>query len=778
MEQYNLYMGQERLLPLIKLKGSVLFPKTRSAYDVERIPAVIAMEDPSKIGSLVFVSTQQEESKEKVDDVYKTGTVATIEKIIRLDDARSRVILTGLERGFITFFHNNPPFYDVEFENFKDEEVSINQEELHSLLGLARTSFESYIRHLNIRTDDLNFVKTSEDISIISYKIASNVLTTDIQSKQIILEETNPVVRLRRIVILIQQELEKLIVQREVLVNVRSNVDKHQKEYYLREHLKVIKEQLGEKEPTNDFDNYEARILRLNASEDVKERLTKEFLKLKRIPGTSQEASVVREYLDLVLDLPWGSKTEENDNLKNSEAVLEQDHYGLTKVKERIVEFLAVRNKTKGLNAPILCLVGPPGVGKTSIAKSIAKSLNREYVRISLGGLHDESEIRGHRKTYLGAMPGRVIGAIRQSKKDNPMILFDELDKIGISHRGDPASALLEVLDKEQNKTFRDNYVEVPYDISDVMFVCTANTLDGIPPALRDRLDIIQLSSYTFQEKKEIAKKYLIPKQMKEHALEENQLCITDKTLSDIINYYTKEAGVRQLERQIETLCRKTVKKTIDDENIDNITIDTSELKDYLGKKKFRLRKAGEEAEVGIVNGLAYTAFGGDTLSIEVNKARGKGSLKLTGNVGKVMDESATAAFSFIRSNCESLGIDHDFYRKIDMHIHIPEGAIPKDGPSAGVTMATAMVSTLSERPVKSDVAMTGEITIRGKVLPIGGLKEKVLAAKAAGIKTVILPVDNESDLSEIEDYAKEGLDFVLATNIHQVLEHALVQVN
>ena len=767
-------MNQDKL-PLIKLNGSVLFPETLGIYEVERSAAVIALENPDKQGSLVFVATQTQHTVASGENVYHIGTVARIENVVRLSATQAKLQLVGLQRGVITDFEHRPPVLVVGYNALPDDEVALNQADFDASLQLARTSFESYIRHMGKISPDLGFVKNSQDLGAISYKMMGGIVSTDVLSKQRVLEESNPVSRLRLAVIMIQKELEKLLVQKEVMTNVRSNVEKHQKEYYLREHMKVIKEQLGEQENDPEPDEYAARIHDLSAGEEVKDKLNKELAKLKRISPTSQESSVVREYLDLVLDLPWGTKTTENTDLANSELVLEEDHYGLTKVKERIVEFLAVRHKTQGLNAPILCLVGPPGVGKTSIAKSIAKALNREYVRISLGGLHDESEIRGHRKTYLGSMPGRVIGALRQAKKDNPMILFDELDKISTSHRGDPASALLEVLDKEQNKTFRDNYLEVPYDISDAMFVCTANTLEGIPAALRDRLDIIQLSSYTFQEKKEIAKKYLLPKQMKDHALTDGQLTLTEPALEAIINYYTKEAGVRQLERQIETLCRKTVRKSVGFGEEFALTVDQTCLDEYLGKPKYRLRKTTDHAEVGIVNGLAYTAFGGDTLSIEVNKARGKGGLKLTGNVGKVMDESATAAYSYIRSNCEALGVDHDFYRKLDLHIHIPEGAIPKDGPSAGITMTTAMVSVLTDAPVRNDVGMTGEITIRGKVLPIGGLKEKVLAAKAAGIKTVILPADNESDLSEIEDYAKEGLDFVLATDISQVLTHALV---
>ncbi|MCL1936504.1 MAG: endopeptidase La [Defluviitaleaceae bacterium] len=761
---------EKNKLTLIKIQGRVLFPKISAQIEVEITEDIFGFEEFDE-EIPVFVSTKIENlenhNKNVNIDFFETGVIATIIKSTKVTDKLYRLSFIANDKARV--INITKDYVDVEIlEDIKDIEIS--EDEKAVLLNLAKSNFESYSRYSRVSAEDFEYVKNSNDISSLTYRIVYGI-NADVKSKQEILEDNNPLTRLKSSIILIQRELEKMLIGREILSNVKVNVEKHQKEYYLREHMKVIKEQLGEKD--GDFEEYQKLINNLKADEIVKEKLNKELSKLRRIPNTSQESSIVREYLDLVLELPWGDKTTENNDIKNAENILDEDHFGLIKVKERILEFLAVRNKTNGLNAPIICLVGPPGVGKTSIAKSIAKALNRKYVRISLGGLHDESEIRGHRKTYLGSMPGRIIAAIRQAKKDNPLVLLDELDKISSSHRGDPTSALLEVLDKEQNITFRDNYVEVPYNISDILFICTANTLDGIPPALKDRLDIIQLSSYTFKEKREIANNYLIKKQIENHGIEDDFLVIENSALDDIINYYTKEAGVRQLERQIESICRKVVKKSL--ENNEKITINTDNLADYLGKRKFRIRKVKDVSEVGIVNGLAYTYFGGDTLSVEVNKSSGRGKLKLTGNVGKVMDESATAAFSFIRSNCSTLGINEDFYRKIDMHIHIPEGATPKDGPSAGITMATAMVSTLSNRPVKSDVAMTGEITIRGKVLPIGGLKEKVLAAKAAGIKTVLLPQDNESDLQEIEDYAKEGLDFVLVNDIHQVLEYALV---
>ena len=761
-------------IPLITLKGHVIFPYTKLNFEVTDIKEIQAIEEMYQSDDRIFIAAQKiSDSKDPMDDeVYVVGTICKINSIVKNAPASLRVIVTGEQKATALDFHDQLPFSVVTVEILEDKQPNAQSEEVTTLMSLASISFESYVRHLNIKIDSLSNIKSCTDINELSYKMIS-VVKTNIPNKQKLLEDTDPINRLRTCIMVIQSELEKLLVQRELQLNVKKNVDKTQRDYYLREHLKVIKEQLGETDQS-DADDYESRILTLNTSDEIKEKLNKEVSKLKRMPASSQESNIVREYLEVVLSLPWSDKTEENTDLKNAQTILNEDHYALDKVKDRILEFLAVKHKTSGLSAPILCLVGPPGVGKTSIAKSIAKALNRQYVRLSLGGLHDESEIRGHRKTYLGAMPGRIISALRTSKKDNPLILLDEIDKIGQGHRGDPASALLEILDKEQSTTFRDNYVEIPYDISDVMFMCTANSLEQIPYALRDRLDIIQLYSYTYEEKKQIASKYLISKQKTLHGLSDEEMTLTDDALSEVIHYYTREAGVRQLERTIASLCRKVVKEILEQE-ITAVTVDSKKVTDYLGRRKFRLKSNNETPEVGVVTGLAWTSVGGDTLSIEVNKATGKGNLKLTGNIGKVMDESATAAYSFIRSNSKALGIDEHFYKKIDLHIHIPEGATPKDGPSAGITMATAMISTLSDKPVRPDVAMTGEITIRGKVLPIGGLKEKVIAAKSIGIKKVLLPIDNEGELSEVDEYIKEGLEFVLVDSIHEVLEHTLV---
>ena len=550
-------------------------------------------------------------------------------------------------------------------------------------------------------------------------------------------------------------------------------MEEAQKEYFLREELKAINEELGDKSGVGEeINGYREKMKKLNMPQYAVDKLEKEFERLKRSQQGAQEGSIIRDYIDNVLSLPWGIYSKESKDLKKAERILNKDHYGLEKVKERIVEFLAVKAATDNINAPILCLVGPPGVGKTSIAKSMARALGREYVRMSLGGISDEAEIRGHRRTYLGAMPGRIIAAMRQAGASNPLILLDEIDKIGKDYKGDPAAAFLEVLDAEQNVNFRDNYLEMPYDLSKVLFICTANSLDTIPGPLRDRLEIVELSSYTAEEKQHIAEEFLIPKQLKANGLTKSQLRFKKDAVADMIESYTREAGVRSLERLVGAVCRKVVKERIHSTKL--VTITKKNITDYLGRRRFKSETINAKDEVGICRGLAWTSVGGCTLSVEVNILKGKGNFKITGNVGKVMEESYNAALSYIRANAEELGVDIDF-EHTDVHIHIPEGATPKDGPSAGITMATAMVSAMKKVPVRSDIAMTGEISIRGKVMPIGGLKEKVLAAKRAGVKKIIIPVENAPDLEEIPEYGKENIEFVLAEQMNDVLSNSLV---
>ncbi len=556
-------------------------------------------------------------------------------------------------------------------------------------------------------------------------------------------------------------------------MKARENMEDAQKEYFLREELKAINEELGDKSGVGEeIEGYRAKMEELNMPEYAVDKLEKEFERLKRVTQGTAEGSIIRDYIDNVLSLPWGKMSTESKSLKKAEQILNKDHYGLEKVKERIIEYLAVRLNVDNPNAPILCLVGPPGVGKTSIAKSVARALGREYVRMSLGGISDEAEIRGHRRTYLGAMPGRIITAIKQAGASNPLMLLDEIDKMGRDYKGDPSAAFLEVLDGEQNVNFRDNYIEMPYDLSRCLFICTANSLDTIPAPLRDRLEIVELSSYTPEEKYHIAAEYLVPKQLKENGLEKSKLKIRKEAIDEIIDCYTREAGVRTLERLIGSICRKAVKMQLEDDTA--IVVTKKNLTDFLGKKKFHPETINAKDEIGICKGLAWTSVGGTTLDVEVNILKGNGKFKITGNVGKVMEESYNAALSYIRANAEALGVDIDF-ENTDVHIHIPEGATPKDGPSAGITMATAMVSAMTKKPIRADIAMTGEISIRGKVMPIGGLKEKVLAAKRAGVKKVIIPVENAPDLEEIPEYGRENMEFVLAEAMNDVLTNSLI---
>ena len=569
-----------------------------------------------------------------------------------------------------------------------------------------------------------------------------------------------------------EKEIHRANVKNDIILKARENMEEAQKEYFLREELKAINEELGDKSGVGEeISAYREKMAELKMPQYAIDKLEKEFDRLKRSSQATAEGSVIRDYIDNVLSLPWGIMTKESKSLKKAEQILNKDHYGLEKVKERIIEYLAVRGKIDNPHAPILCLVGPPGVGKTSIAKSMARALGRKYVRLSLGGISDEAEIRGHRRTYLGAMPGRIINAMKQAGASNPLILLDEIDKIGRDYKGDPSAAFLEVLDGEQNVNFRDNYIEMPYDLSKCLFVCTANSLDTIQGPLRDRLEIIELSSYTAEEKLRIAEDYLIPKQLKENGLTKSKLKIKTEAVEEIIESYTREAGVRTLERLIGKICRKTVKKQIAEDKA--VTVTAKNLNEFLGKKIFKPEAINKKDEVGICRGLAWTSVGGTTLSIEVNVLKGKGNFKITGNVGKVMEESYNAALSYIRANADELGVDIDF-ENTDVHIHIPEGATPKDGPSAGITMATAMVSAMTHKPVRADIAMTGEISIRGRVMPIGGLKEKVLAAKRAGVKKVIIPIDNAADLEEIPDYGKDNMEFVLAEGMNEVLSNSL----
>ena len=763
-------------IPVIALRGMTAFPNITVNIDVTRFKSIEALQNSVASGQSVFLASQRNASDEVTsDDLYQVGTIAKVKQIIKMPGNIIRVVAECEGKGEIHEMVQEKPFFIGEIEKVETTNEMTEVEE-EAIVDLMHEMFEKYTalsgRFMpDFIMDVLSSNSADELANLLAYRLGFSI-----EQKQEILEEND--VKQKALLLLkrMNREIELLTIQKDISKQVRSKIDKNQKDFYLREQLKTINKELGNSEEEDDeIEEYVKKLRSMNVPEYVSEKMDKEIKRLRKIPISSSENIVSRDYIEMVLSLPWDKETKVSTDLKKAQEILDKDHYGLEKVKERIIEYLAVRQNTNNIDAPIICLSGPPGVGKTSIAKSIARALNRKYVRMSLGGIRDEAEIRGHRKTYIGAMPGRIITSINQAGTKNPLILFDEIDKLGKDYKGDPASALLEVLDGEQNFSFRDNYLEMSFDISNVLFMCTANDISNIPQALKDRLEIIPLSSYTEEEKFHIAKDFLIPKQYKKHGLKKSNLKIKDEQIRDIINGYTREAGVRQLERMIGQICRKAVKKIMIDA-VKSITVNSKNLSDFLGKVKFKEDKLSDSNEVGVVCGLAWTSVGGDTLSVEVNTTKGKGNFSITGNIGKVMDESAKAAISYIRANCKELSIDEDFYRKTDIHIHIPEGAVPKDGPSAGVTMTTAMVSALSHVPVRNDVAMTGEVTIRGKVLPIGGLKEKVLAAKRKGIKKIIIPYENESDLEEIPDYAKDGIEFVLAQKVDDVLENALVR--
>ncbi|HEX9062955.1 MAG TPA: endopeptidase La, partial [Clostridia bacterium] len=710
-----------------------------------------------------------------VEDIYPVGTISKVKQLLKLPGDTIRVLVEGVSRAEVSEITQEEPFFAAEVE----EKIYMPDEngkyEIEALKRRVSSTFDEYAKlNTKISPETVLSIMSIEDPVQISDVIAANIFLS-IENKQEILNEFNPSERLETLLKIMLKEIEILEIEKNINAKVRKQIDKMQKEYYLREQLKAIQSELGDREgPQGEVEEFKEKLKTANLPEEAEKKVLKELDRLLKMAPGSAEGSVIRTYLDWIFDLPWNKSTEEVVDLKRAEEILDEDHYGLEKVKERIIEYLAVRKLKNSLKGPILCLAGPPGVGKTSIARSIARSLNRNYVRMSLGGVKDEAEIRGHRRTYVGAMPGRIVNALKQAGSKNPLILLDEIDKMSSDYRGDPASAMLEVLDAEQNFSFRDHYMELPFDLSDVMFITTANNLDTVPRPLLDRMEVIHLSSYTEEEKVNIAEKYLLPKQMEAHGISSKSLKVDEPTIRDIVNYYTREAGVRTLEREISSVCRKAAKMLIS-ENRKLVKVTPGNLEKFLGVKKFRYDKANERDEVGIATGLAWTPVGGDTLSIEVNIMNGNGKLELTGHLGEVMKESARTGMSFIRSKAELYNIDKDFFTKYDIHIHVPEGAIPKDGPSAGITIATAMISALSGIPVRKNVAMTGEITLRGRVLPIGGLKEKVLAAHRAGIDTIIIPIDNKKDIEDIPENVRKKLRFVPVQEMDTVLNTALV---
>lgn len=768
----------EEIMPMIPLRGLSIFPYMVLHFDIGREKSISALEKAMMMNQTVFLSAQLNPDTDLPtrEDFYQIGTIAKIKQMLRLPGDTIRVLVEGVSRGRIEEFIFEVPYFKCKVTAIKEEDQETPSPKVIALMRSILSSFEEYLNsNPKVSQDIFPSVASVEQPGRLADVITSH-LDIKIEEKQSILEAFDVEERLEILSEILTKEIEILHIENTITNKVRTQINKSQREYYLKEQLRVIQEELGEDEDAEDeIKEWLKQLKKLKMSPAIAEKVEKEIKRLKKIQSSSAEGGVIRTYVEWILALPWNKASKDNADIKLAEKILNEDHYGLEKVKERVLEYLAVVQLSKGLKGPILCLVGPPGTGKTSIAKSIARALNRNFVRMSLGGVRDEAEIRGHRRTYIGAIPGRIITAIKEAKTNNPVFLFDEVDKIGNDFRGDPASALLEVLDPEQNKEFTDHYLEIPFDLSKVMFITTANTTDSIPRPLLDRMEVIYVSGYTEEEKVNIAQQYLVPKKLKEHGLTERDLSFSETAIRTIINNYTRESGVRNLEREIANINRKAARKVAEKEKL-TINITAANVEKYLGKKRFHYDKIEGENEIGVTTGLAWTVVGGDTLSIETTVVPGSGKLELTGKLGEVMQESAKAGISYIRSRAKELSISEEFYKEKDIHIHIPEGATPKDGPSAGVTMCTSVVSALTGIPVRKDLAMTGEITLRGKVLPVGGIREKVLAAHRAGIKKIVMPKENEVDIDEIPANVRKRLTFVLVDNIDQVLEQALVK--
>lgn len=766
--------NKEMIVPLLPLRGLLVYPTMVLHLDVGREKSVQALEKAMVDEHLICLATQKEVgiNDPSEEDIFEVGTLSKVKQMLKLPNGTIRVLVEGINRAKILQYIEDEDTFLVQIEQIDESEEATSEE--RALMRTLLSQFEQYIKlSKKITAETYASVADIEGPGRMADIIASH-LSLKIKEKQEILETLDVKERLEKMIVLINNEKEILNLEKKIGQRVKRSIERTQKEYYLREQMKAIQKELGDKEgKTGEVDTFREKIEQAGMPERVKETALKELDRFEKVPASSAESSVIRNYIDWLLALPWHKETTDNLDIKNAENVLDADHYGLEKVKERVLEYLAVQKLTKSLKGPILCLVGPPGVGKTSLARSIAKALGRNFVRVSLGGVRDEAEIRGHRRTYVGAMPGRVIQGMKKAGTINPLFLLDEIDKMSSDFRGDPSSAMLEVLDPEQNANFSDHYIEETYDLSKVMFIATANSIATIPGPLLDRMEIISIAGYTEVEKLHIAKDHLLPKQVKAHGLEKGKLQIRDEALLKVIRTYTREAGVRSLERQIANLCRKAA-KIIVTEDRKRIIITEKSLEEFIGKPRFRFGQAEIRDQVGAATGLAYTTAGGDTLAIEVSVVPGKGKLTLTGKLGDVMKESAQAAFSYIRSRASELNIDPEFHEKNDIHIHVPEGAIPKDGPSAGITMATALVSALTGRAVRKEVGMTGEITLRGRVLPIGGLKEKSLAAHRAGLKTIIIPKENEKDLEDIPESVREDLTYIPVEHLDEVLEHAL----
>ena len=770
--------NETRSLPMVALRGLTIMPEMIVHFDVSRERSIAAIQQAMVEEQEIFLVAQKSIETENPgqDDVYETGTVASVKQLIKLSKKVVRVLVEGKNRAVLKKIEETDPYLRAEVEVLEEQEITIpddlNAEAM--MRGLKEIITEYAAKNGKISKESVAEILDITDLKRLVNEVAANI-PLKYKDQQELLEELDFWSRYEKLSLKLVNEMQIMEIKEELQRKVKNKVDKHQKEYLLREQLKVIREELGEDTTFSDADEFEEACSKLDAPEEVKEKLHKEIGRFKNTIGSQAENGVIRTYIETILEMPWNKRAEDNTDINYAKEVLEADHYGLEQVKERILEFLAVRTLTQKGESPILCLVGPPGTGKTSIAKSLARSLKKPFVRISLGGVRDEAEIRGHRKTYVGAMPGRIANGIRTAGVKNPVLLLDEIDKVSTDYKGDTFSALLEVLDSEQNSKFRDHYLEVPLDLSEVTFITTANTLQTIPRPLLDRMEIIEISSYTENEKLHIAIEHLIPKQLEKHGITNEQLSFSKKAIWKIAHNYTKEAGVRQLEREIGNICRKAAKELLTTEK-EKITVTDRNLHKFLGKEKYSYQMANAAPEVGIVRGLAWTSVGGDTLQIEVNVMPGKGEIMLTGQLGDVMKESARAGISYIRSVSKKYAIAEDFFEKHDIHVHIPEGAVPKDGPSAGITMATAILSAVTSKKVRADLAMTGEITLRGRVLPIGGLKEKLLAAKNAGIQTVLIPKENTADVEELSSEITKGLEIIPVETMEEVLKKALTR--
>lgn len=764
-------------LPVLPLRGLTAFPHMIIHFDVGRMMSIRALEAAMKSGQMIFLTAQRELKTDTPapGDLYQMGAICMVRQILRLPGDNIRVLVEGQTRALAHQFiapEQEGGCIFAQVEELTDYVIGVTERRAQALVRTAQERFAEYAEYASRISQDVEMtVAEGGDPGWLADYITQN-LSVEVEAKQEILEELNVTRRLAMVIRLLGEETEILKIENEIQDELKTQIDKNQREYYLREQIKVIQSELGEQDTAAEAETYRKRVLDLHLPQECEEKLIHEVDRFAKLSGSSAEQGVVRTYLDTVLDLPWNNRSEERLDLVEAQSILDRDHYGLKKVKERIMEFLAVKALAPELRGQVLCLVGPPGVGKTSIAKSIAAAMGRNYARMSLGGVRDEADIRGHRKTYIGAMPGRIMDALRRAGTANPLILLDEIDKMGNDFRGDPAAAMLEVLDTEQNVAFRDHYIELPFDLSDVLFLTTANDLSTVPRPLLDRMEVIELSSYTEEEKRQIALHHLLPKQMDKHGLQKGQLMLSDKMLSAVITRYTREAGVRRLEQLLAKICRKAAKHIVDGGR--RLTVTEKNIEDLLGVARYKEDVVTRQDEVGIVNGLAWTSVGGEMLEVEVAVVPGTGKIEVTGNLGTVMQESAKAAVTFVRSKANELSIDPMFYKDNDLHIHFPEAAVPKDGPSAGVTITTALVSALTEAPVRHDVAMTGEVTLRGRVLPIGGLREKTMAAYRAGIRTVIIPKENEPDLQDIEPIVREKLQFVAAAHMDTVMETAI----